>query len=98
MQDILTREDDERQLAMTTCDRSRTRLKDETRYRVAVDVKRAADLYAQGWNLRQIGAELRVTATTVSHQLRRAGVAMRSGGASAHPASTQQILDFATKA
>jgi hypothetical protein len=64
------------------------------RYRVAVDVKRAADLYAQGWTLRQIGAELGVTATTVSRQLRRAGVTMRRGGASAHPASTQQILEL----
>jgi Helix-turn-helix domain/Sigma-70, region 4 len=59
-----------------------------------VDVKRAADLYAQGWTLRQIGAELGVTATTVSHHLRRAGVTMRRGGASAHPASTQQILEL----
>jgi lambda repressor-like predicted transcriptional regulator len=59
-----------------------------------VDVKRVADLYAQGWTLRQIGAELGVTATTVSHQLRRAGVTMRRGGASAHPASTQQILEL----
>jgi DNA-binding NarL/FixJ family response regulator len=59
-----------------------------------VDVKRAADLYAQGWTLRQIGAELGVTATTMSHQLRRAGVTMRRGGASAHPASTQQILEL----
>ena len=65
-----------------------------TRYRDAVDVKRAADLYAQGWTLRQIGAELGVTATTVSHHLRRAGVTMRRGGASAHPASTQQILEL----
>ena len=64
------------------------------RYGVAVDVKRAADLYAQGWTLRQIGAELGVTATTVSEQLRRAGVTMRRGGASAHPASTQQILEL----
>jgi hypothetical protein len=37
--------------------------------------------------LRQVGAELGVTAATVSHQLRRAGVTMRRGGASAHPAS-----------
>jgi len=66
----------------------------ETRYGDAVDVKRAADLYAQGWTLRQIGAELGVTATTMSHQLRRAGVTMRRGGASAHPASTQQILEL----
>ena len=59
-----------------------------------MDAKRAADLYAQGWTLRQIGAELGVTATTVNYQLRRAGVTMRRGGASAHPASTQQILEL----
>jgi hypothetical protein len=35
------------------------------RYGGAVDVERAADLYGQGWTLRQIGAELGVTATTV---------------------------------
>ena len=35
------------------------------RYRGAVDVKRAADLYAQGWTLRQIGAELGVNWSTV---------------------------------
>ena len=66
-------------------------------YGGAVDVERAADLYAQGWTLRQIGAELGVTATTVSHQLRSAGVTMRRGGASAHPASTQQILELAAR-
>jgi hypothetical protein len=43
-----------------------------------VDVKRAADLYAQGWTLRQIGAELGVPWTAVGHQLRGAGVRMRS--------------------
>jgi transposase-like protein len=59
-----------------------------------VDVKRAADLYAQGRSLRQIGAELGVAAATVSQQLRRAGVTMRRGGPPAHPASTQQILDL----
>jgi hypothetical protein len=58
-----------------------------------VDVDRAADLYAQGWTLRQIGDELGVSSTTVSDQLRRAGVAMRRG-APAHPASTQQILEL----
>jgi Homeodomain-like domain len=57
-----------------------------------VDVQHAADLYAQGWTLRQIGAELGVTATTVSLQLRSAGVTMRRGGPPAHPASTDQIL------
>jgi hypothetical protein len=30
----------------------------KTRYGGAVEVKRAADLYAQGWTLRQIGAGL----------------------------------------
>jgi hypothetical protein len=64
-----------------------------TRYGGAVDVKRAADLYAHGWTLRQIGAELGVSRTAVSEQLRQAGVAMRRG-ARAHPASTQQILEL----
>ena len=59
-----------------------------------MDVKRAADLYAQGWTLRQIGAELGVHWTTVSEQLQRAGVTMRRGGPPAHPASTQQILEL----
>ena len=62
-------------------------------YGGAVDVKRAAHLYALGWTLRQIGAELGVTANTVSEQLRGAGVTMRRG-APAHPASTQQILEL----
>jgi hypothetical protein len=44
-----------------------------------VDVKRAADLYGQGRTLRQIGAELRLTATAVGYQLSRAGVTMRRG-------------------
>jgi hypothetical protein len=65
-----------------------------TRYRDAVDVKRAARLYDQGWTLRQIGAELGVSRTTVGHQLRRAGLTMRRGGPPAHPASTQQILEL----
>ena len=64
------------------------------RYAAAVDVKHAADLYAQGWTLRQIGAELGVHWSTVSQQLRRAGVTMRRGGPPAHPASTQQILEL----
>ena len=33
-----------------------------------VDVKRATDVYGQGWTMRQIGAELSVTATTASQQ------------------------------
>jgi AraC-like DNA-binding protein len=60
----------------------------EIRYGGAVDVKRASDLYAQGWTLRQIGAELGVSRSTVSEQLRQAGVTMRRGGPPAHPAST----------
>ena len=63
----------------------------ESRCGVAVDFKRAADLYANRWTLRQIGAELGVTATTVSHQLHRASVTMRRGSPPAHLASTQQI-------
>jgi AraC-like DNA-binding protein len=65
-----------------------------TRYGGAVNVKRAADLYAQGWTLHQIAAELGLTETTVSDQLRRAGVTMRRGGPPRHPASTQQILQL----
>ena len=72
----------------------RARCRTATRYGVAVDVERAADLYAQGWTLRQIGAELGVSSTTVSEQLRRAGLAMRRGGPPAHPGSTQQILEL----
>jgi DNA-directed RNA polymerase specialized sigma24 family protein len=69
-----------------------------SRVRLAVtvalaDVERAADLYAEGWTLRQIGAELGTSSTTVSDQLRRAGVTMRRG-APAYPASTQQILEL----
>jgi hypothetical protein len=59
-----------------------------------VDVTRAADLYAQGWTLRQIGAELGVHWSTVSDQLRGAGVSMRRSGPSAHPASTDQIMEL----
>jgi hypothetical protein len=66
----------------------------ETRYGVAVDVKRAADVYSQGWTLRQIGVELGLSSTTVSDQLRRAGVTMRRGGPPAHSISTQQILEL----
>jgi hypothetical protein len=58
-----------------------------------VDVKRAADMYVQGWTLRQIGAELGVHWSTLSQQLLRAGVTMRRG-ARAHPASTPQILEL----
>jgi lambda repressor-like predicted transcriptional regulator len=68
----------------------RQRLK--SRYGDAVDVQRAADLYVQGWTLRQIGTELGVHWSTVSQQLRSAGISMRSAGPAAHPASTQQIV------
>jgi Helix-turn-helix domain len=67
-----------------------TRLKADsadTCYGGAVDVKRAADLYAHGWSLRQIGAELGVSRTTVSEKLRRAGVTMRRSGLMAPCAS-----------
>jgi predicted DNA-binding transcriptional regulator AlpA len=59
-----------------------------------VDIERAADLYAKGWTLRQISAELGFSRTTVSEQLRQAGVPMRRGGPPAHPTSTQQILEL----
>jgi DNA-binding NarL/FixJ family response regulator len=58
-----------------------------------VDVERAADLYTQGWSLRQIGAELGVSQATVGDQLRRAGVTMRRSGP-AHSASTDQIVEL----
>jgi hypothetical protein len=59
-----------------------------------VDINRAAELYAQGWTLRQIGAELGVHWSTVSEQLQSAGITMRPSGPPAHPASTQQILEL----
>jgi hypothetical protein len=59
-----------------------------------VDLQRAADLYAQGWTLRQIGAELGVPWTAVGHQFRGAGVTMRRVGPPAHPASTQRIVQL----
>ena len=51
----------------------------EIRYGGAVDVKRAADLYAQGRSLRQIGAELGVHWSSVGQQLQSAGVTMDRG-------------------
>jgi hypothetical protein len=44
-----------------------------------VDVKRAADLYAQGWTLRQIRAELHLS--TVNERLQSVWHHMRSAGA-----------------
>jgi hypothetical protein len=64
------------------------------RYGDAVDVEPAADLYAQGWTLRQISAELGVHWSTVGQQLQSAGVTMRRGGPGAHPASTEWILEL----
>ena len=66
----------------------------ENRYRGAVEVKRAADLYAQGRTLRQIGAELRLHWSTVSQQRQSAGISIHFGGPPAHPASTQQVLEL----
>ncbi len=80
-----------------TCERcvlSPDRMQYGRRYGDAVDVERAADLYAQGWTVRQIGAELGVHWSTVSQQLQRAGVTMRRGGPPAHPAFTEQILEL----
>jgi hypothetical protein len=60
----------------------------------AVDVKRAAKLYAQGWTLSEICAELGVQSNLVHDHLRRAGVTMRPVGAPNHLASTQEIRDL----
>jgi lambda repressor-like predicted transcriptional regulator len=61
-----------------------------------MDVERAAELYAQGWTLRQISTELGVHWATVSQQLHHASVPLRRG-APAHPASTQTILELRDK-
>jgi hypothetical protein len=53
-------------------------------------------LYAQGWTLRQIGAELGVHWSTVGQQLQVSGITLRRG-ARTHPASTQQILELRDK-
>jgi hypothetical protein len=58
-----------------------------------MDVERAAELYAQGWTLRQISTELGVHWATVSQQLHHASVPMRRGPP-AHPAPTEQILEL----
>jgi hypothetical protein len=56
-----------------------------SRYGGAVDVPFAADLYAQGWTLRQIAAELGRTETTVSDQRERTrAVAATSAAHSQH--------------
>src|SRR5215213_6343814 len=71
-----------------------SQIRTKTRYGGAVDVKRAADLYGQGWTLRQIAAELGVHWSTVRQQLQSAGVSVRSNGPRAHPTSTQEILEL----
>jgi hypothetical protein len=48
----------------------------------AVDVKRATDFYALGWTLRQIGAELGLTETTLSDHLLESGRVRRADGPS----------------
>jgi hypothetical protein len=60
----------------------------------AMDIKRATDLYTQGWTLRQIGAELGVHWSTVGQQLHSAGITMRRSCPPAHSASTDQIVDM----
>jgi hypothetical protein len=64
------------------------------RYGGALDVKRAADLYALGLTLREIGAELGVHWSTVSDQLRRAGVTMRRVAPPSYSVSTQRIPEM----
>jgi Putative ATPase subunit of terminase (gpP-like) len=59
-----------------------------------VDVQRAAQLYTQGWTLRQIGAELGIHWSTVGDQLQSASITLRSGGPPAHAASTDQIVEL----
>jgi hypothetical protein len=44
--------------------------------------------------LRQIGAELGLTETTVSDQIRRAGVTIRRSGPPPHSASTDHIVEL----
>jgi hypothetical protein len=63
-----------------------------------VDVRRAADLYAQGRSLRQIGAELGVSWPDVGDQLRRAGVTMRRGAPRSCRLYTTDPGPFVTKA
>ena len=61
-----------------------------------MDLQRATDLYAQGWTLRQIGAELGAHWSTVSQELPSAGVIMRRG-APPHPASQNRSWSFVTE-
>jgi hypothetical protein len=69
----------------------------ETRCPGAVEVECAADLYTQGWTLRQISAELDLSATTVSQQLPRAGVTTRRG-VPPRPGSRQRIVELSERA
>jgi hypothetical protein len=61
---------------------------------LTVDVDRAVELYAAGWTLRRIGAELGVDHRTVAVRLHRAGVTMRRGGAPPYEVDTQRIMDL----
>ena len=74
--------------------RGRPRVSSEAHGEIGQDIQRAADLYAQGRILRQIGAVLGVPWTAVGHQLRQAGVTMRRGGPPAHAACTDQIMEL----
>jgi hypothetical protein len=57
--------------------------------------QRAADLYAQGRTLGQIGGELGVHWSTVSQQLQSGGgITMRRGAPPSHAASTGQIVEL----
>jgi hypothetical protein len=62
------------------------------RYRCAVDVGCAAELYNRGWTLN--GAELSVKWTSVRQQIRRDGVTMRRSGPPDHPAPTLRIVEL----
>jgi len=61
-------------------------------------LKRAADLYAQGWTLREISAELGVHLNTVGEQLQRAGIIRRSGGPRPIPPPPSRSGSCASKA
>ena len=62
----------------------------ETRYRGAVDVKRAANLYAQGRSLRQIGPELGVPWTRRGPST---SMPVLTGDAGVAPPSIREIVD-----
>jgi hypothetical protein len=59
-----------------------------------MNVDRAVELYAAGWTLRRIGAQLGVDHRRVAVRLHRAGVTMRRGGPARYEVDTQRILDL----